>query len=293
MKNSIFVKYNIKVEKIYSKDSNNYFFNNNQKYYIVLCNHDLKYLKTLYDLTNRLYLSGIRVNTFILNKDKEFYSKWNNKILIIIKENDIEDEISLNKIKRYNINNNLIVYNPMEEWKNEIDTLENEIIEYNKEFPLIQESFNYFIGMGENAIQFVEQIKNKINIMSNSIGHKVDDNLFNDYNINDPFNFIRVNKTYDISNYIKYKLFGGSISFNEISEVFSSLNDDEIIYLFSCLLYPNYYFELIKKILLKDHKEDDIMLYISKRDKYRQMLSFCQKLVKNRGIQSFINWIDK
>ena len=253
----------------------------------------MKYLKTLYDLTNRLYLSGIRVNTFILNKDKEFYSKWNNKILIIIKENDIEDEISLNKIKRYNINNNLIVYNPMEEWKNEIDTLENEMIEYNKEFPLIQESFNYFIGMGENAIQFVEQIKNKINIMSNSIGHKVDDNLFNDYNINDPFNFIRVNKTYDISNYIKYKLFGGSISFNEISEVFSSLNDDEIIYLFSCLLYPNYYFELIKKILLKDHKEDDIMLYISKRDKYRQMLSFCQKLVKNRGIQSFINWIDK
>ena len=292
MKNIIFLNYNIKVNQIYKNNDYFYFFLNNNKYFIKVVNSD-SYVNQIFNFTNELYKNGIKVNTIVLNKDNTCCVKWKTKYIDLLKGNDIEANISINELKKYNVDSNLQLMNPMVEWKKEVDTLESELTEYNKEYPIIRNSFDYFIGMAENAIQLLGDIKADISFISKSIGHQVGYELFDGYNINDPFTFIKANRSYDLSNYFKFLFFKDRLDYNELELCVNELSDKEKIYFFACLLYPNYYFELIKRILLNKEKENKIECFIKKNEKYRELLSYCQSLVKKSGKIAFVNWINK
>ena len=296
MKNYIYINYGIKVDKIYIKDNKKYFFISNVKVYIYESKLELFKLRNLFDLTNNLYRNKILVNTFIINNRNEFYTKKDDYYILLLKVNDIENIVDLNEfIKFMNIQNNLENINILEVWKNDIDTIEKEIIEYNKEYNLIQNSINYFIGLAENAIELLGNYKNEILNNNDSIGHRVNYKLFKNYSLNNPFTFIKINKMYDMSNYIKYKFYNNKIDYDEIDYIFNNIavSDYDKIYLFSCLLYPNIYIDIVKNILLKKEEETKINIYIKKVNDYEKLLYYCKMNVKNEKLADVIDWISE
>ena len=292
MKNFIFNNYDINIKDIYKYNGNYYFFVNDEKVYIVKYKGKEEYLKKLFDLTNDLYYKNILVNTFILNNRNQFYTMKADSYIILMKENNNYTNIELNDLFKFiNINTSLDSYNIISEWSSEIDTLEQELIEYNKEYSIIQNSIDYFIGIAENAIELMNNYKDLIDINNNSIGHKVSYKLFERNTLYNPFLFIKTNRMYDISNYIKYKFVNNNIDYNEISDIFRMCNEYEESFLFACLMFPSNYFDLVKKVLIKEESEDKIMFYINRIDKYKDLLVYCKSLVKNNINIKLINWI--
>ena len=292
MKDFIYLNYDLYVDKIYF-NKRYFFFASDYKIYIIKFNKDsLEGMNKLINLTNNLY-TFIPVNTFLLNKNNEFISKYNDEYILLLRVNNIEKDFELNDIyKFWNINSNLDNYNILDDWMKIIDNLEKKLTTYNKEYPIIQKSVNYFIGLGENAIELLMDYNNQINNNNDSIGHKLSYELFNNNDLYDPFLFIKTNKMYDISNYIKYKFLKNEIDYNEIELFFLNGNEYENVFLFSCLLYPSIYFDLVNNILLEKEEEGKIELFIKRRKKYIKLLSFCKKIVKNNKNIKLINWFE-
>ncbi len=293
MKDFIYLNYGIYIEKIYSQNGSEFFFFNNYKFNIEKCyEQDLEYINKLIIITNDLY-KNINVNTFILNKEKKYLTKYNDYYLAIIRVNNIENYFDLNDIiKFWNINTNLEDFNILNEWEKEIDNLENKLIEYNDEFKEIQKSINYYIGMAENAIQLLGDYKASINQYNNSIGHKLSYKLFDDNKLFNPFNFIKTNKMYDIAHYIKFKFLKNELDYNEIEQFFVNGTEYENIFLFCNLLYPSIYFSLVINIFEEKEDETKINTIIRKRKNYVKLLSFCKKMVKNSENINLINWFN-
>ena len=191
MKNFIKSNYNMYPKTIYKKNNIYFFFSENEKIIIVKTNKDSKYLDNLVKISNQIYNNGVLVSTFILNINNEYYTKKENDYIALLKYNDINvDELNIKDVIKYNIKDelNLEKLDLIKEMEKKIDTLESEMTEYNKEYPIIQESLNYFIGLSKNAIQMLKNI----NINNNSLAHNISIDKFNVYELNNPFNLITI-----------------------------------------------------------------------------------------------------
>ena len=292
MKNFILINYNVNVDKIYIKDDTKYFFINNEKVYIFESNIDSKEIDNLVNISNDLYRKGIKVYTFILNNDNKFYTEKDDKKIALLKVNDFEDKIDLEKISKFkHIQNNLNNINILDEWIREVDDLEKELLDYNKEYQIVQKSINYFIGCAENSIELIDNYKQQINSNNDSIGHLVDFKLYNKCILDNPFTFVRINSMYDISNYIKYKFLRNEINYDEIEYIINGNNEYENAFLFASLLYPNVYFDLVKKVLKEEEKENKINFFINRISSYKELLIYIQKTIKNVKHIKLIHWL--
>ena len=287
MKNFILLNYNIEVDKIYS---DKYFFVNDEKIYIIRTNKKDKEIDYLASLSNELFLNGIKVNTFIINNEKKYFTKKDNINIVLLRVNEYENDFNINDIIRFqNINSDLENVNIIDKWSKTIDDLENELVDYNEEYQLIQNSIDYFIGMGENAISLLNNHKDKI--VNDSIGHLINYKVFNKCILNNPFNFIKINKMYDIANYIKYKLLTNRIDYDEIDIIINNNSDIENIYLFSCMMFPNIYFDLVNNIIKENETEETLNKIINIIKDHRILLINMQNSMKNVKDVKLITWL--
>ena len=293
MKNFIKKNYNLNPKKIYKKNNQYFFFSNSEKIYIIKTKKDKNELNKLFQLSNELYKYNIPVMTFILNNNGEYLCKKDSDSIILLKNNTINDNenITLDDIFKYNINTDIIKeYNIVSEWEKNIDDLENEMTEYNKEFPTIQNSLDYFIGLSENAIQLIKNIK----IINNSLGHNLYLNEYSKENYNNPLNIIKTNRMYDISKYLKYKFYFDVINYDELYYVIkNNINDiDNLIFFFSAMLYQDDYFECVKNILNGISEEKELLIYIKNINKYEELLKYIKDNLHNIKYIEDITWLD-
>lgn len=288
MKNLINNKYNIKIDKIYNKDNELYFFYENNKYYVYEhINNEVIFL-------SQEISKYIKINTFILNNENSYITKYKNKLITILKVNDIEDKtlklediINFNKLTYKNIKKYKITkYNPKIDFKETIDKVENKIIELNKEYPLIQDSINYYIGMSENAITLLDDIY----IKDDAIGIKKQLSYKNMLN---PMNYILTDKQYNYSKYIKTNFYNNELDFNELSQILENNKDDENIMLFSYLMFRDDYFNIVECIIENDinNYEELIKKYIIYIKDYEKILKYCKKELKTIKKIQLIDWI--
>ena len=112
MKNLILKNYDINIDKIVLKDDNTFFFYNNIKIYIVLYNDEITNLEYLFRLSNELYFNGIKINTFLLNNESKMYTKIDSNNIVLMRENQIENDVCINDLLKFErINNNLKSFN--------------------------------------------------------------------------------------------------------------------------------------------------------------------------------------
>lgn len=283
MKEFLYINYNLIVDRIYQ---DNTFFIEDEKIKIVNCKEDINKLDKLIKISNELYNNKILVDTFIINKEGNFYTQRNKDNIILLKINDRDDYFDLKYILKFVTNNDLESFNIVEHYKKQIDDFEEKITKYNKEYKIIQKSTNYYIGMAENAISLLSEYKN---INEDIISHNINLYKYTKENLNNPLNFIKTNKMYSISNYIKHKFIINKFDYNELEYILNNIQtEEEEALFFGYMLYPNYYFDQ----LMDNINEKEIIKIIKLIPYYTKILVYIrEKLKKCKKIKLFV-WLN-
>lgn len=295
MKETIKFYYDTYIKELYEINNGYYFYLNNYKYYFIEFNRDIREIDILFKLSNELYNKNILVDTFILNKDNKVLTNIQNKNYVLLRVNSIEnDKYNLKDIIKFN---NLYTSNTKIEpwstlWINKIDAFEEKISELNNDYPIIQSSFDYYIGLAENAISyvndtFIEETDFKINL-----NHKRIKGAYQGY-VNNPLTFTFDYRVRDIAEYIKYNYFNNTINYDEIEEVIlnSDLNKGELRLLVGRLLYPSYYLDTIKDIFIYEKNEEELNKYINKINDYELFLQDIYITIKRKYEIPPIEWL--
>lgn len=301
MKETIKYYYNIYPNEIFELDNGCYFYFNDYKFYFVEFNRDLKELDLLVKVSNDLYNKNILVDTFIHSKDKKFYVEVENMPYVMMRVNSIESDVcSLKDIVYFN--NLLKVKNEVKFnndwsilWMNKIDAFEAQMSEVNTEYPLVQESSSYYIGLAENAVSYFKDTmleEDHSSILVNLNHKRV---YYNDFSghINNPLTFTFDYEVRDIAEYIKSSFFDGVVDFEEIEDLLLDVGFSKASYrlLFARLLYPSYYFDSIKKIFVYDEDESIIERFIDKNKEYEDFLMDIYNIINRKVSIPPIEWL--
>ncbi len=296
MNNFIAYFYDIRISKI-DYNRKYYMFNYNgfnYKLYIVNSNINIDAIVEI----NKRLLNNTLVSEIIINKDGKYISTYNNENYILIKIYvNNNKKITLSEIN--SLANMLYIIKKKNDWgmlwSNKIDYLENLINENGKKYPLLVDSFNYFVGMAENAIAYF----NNINIGNNYkyvVSHKiitVNDTIEVLYN---PLNIILDYQARDIAEYIKRAFFIDNKNiFNELDDFFkhNALSIVDVKLIIARLLYPSFYFELYEDILVYNQSESIIKHIIDSISQYEKYLDRVISFFKHYYDILEINWLKR
>lgn len=291
------------IEYFYGIKTDNIKFTNS--YYAFYCN---SFLYKLYIVDNvninlvteidRKLLNNSLISQIIYNKDNQIISRFNNVNYILLKiyanpNKDITlEEISYlsNILYEENLNINWGIL-----WSKKIDYLEELIHENGIKYPIIVNSFNYFVGMTENAIAYYNNIVIDPNYRY-VISHKhlrINDTVEAIYN---PLNMMFDYRVRDIAEYIKISFFKNNK--NIMNELFIYLNNNrlslmEVKLLIARILYPSFYFDMYEDILVDGKDETILTGIIGKIDNYEEYLSNIIDFFSKYYVIDKILWLKK
>lgn len=297
MNNFIEYFYYIKVDKIKYEENYYSFIYNGYIYKLYIYDDSYEKIKSIFDI-NKSLVGNTLMSEILINRNNDIISNYNgiNYILIKLFVN-VNKNISLNEIDilsksvyKEKINSNWGVL-----WSNKIDYLEELINENGKKYPLIVDSFNYFVGMCENAISYFNSV-NIDNDYKYVVSHKVI--KFNDsievlYN---PINIIFDFKVRDVAEYLKNSFFNDNYTvfdelINYLNNNYLSLTDVKL--LVSRLLYPSFYFEMYEDILINKKEEKILIDIISRLDDYETYLYNIISFLRRYYDIDSIKWLNR
>lgn len=278
MKNIIEFYYNIKINKLHSKNDY-YFFNiNNNSFIFKPYYKDTRTAESIFYLNNILR-GQIKLDNIIPNKYNNAITTIENTpyILIQTSNNKIITLPIISYISNTKINNNNIKELERNNWEilwsNKIDYYEIQINENKKKYPLIRESFDYFIGMSENAISYL--VNTKLETKPTIYDNKVPSHNNLSSSLYDPSNIILDHKARDVAEYIKYSFWNNNNNiFIELDEYFRhnyySIYGIRVLY--SRILYPSFYFDIYDQIINGKKEEKELNNIISHINNYEHFL---------------------
>lgn len=276
MKNIINYYYDIIVNDFKKRDNSFIFYINKDEYEFIEFYGDANELNRIYSIL-RLY--NKICDEIVLNKEKNILTYYENIPYILLKKiNCKEDKIKINNIIDYD---SLINIKDELKWKKlwaeKLDYYEMLLTQIEQKFPVLKESFYYYLGLNELAINLLNYVDYK-NIKFH-IAHKRIDKNCDLYN---PLNIIIDTKVRDIAEYIKKSFFDEELNENEIIQIIISniIEKDEIILLIARLIYPSYYFDIYEDIYNEKSTERELNRVIKKNAVYEAFLKKIYNKIK-------------
>lgn len=274
MKSTLIYNYNLENPIVYSINNKIFIKDNNDIYLLEKTNKK----KIYYEIS----LIDNSYNKIIKTKRNDLFLKYKNNLYIL-------EKINMNRIKSNEVlkdykNVKIIKKNNWKElWINKVNEIEkiritdNDIIELN----------SYYMGLAESAISFLNNNKDKIEEKQNSICRiRINDK---DYRNNN--NIIIDYKERDYAEYIKYLFFSNKEK--EATDFLKKIDlkkyNKELI--FSRLLFPTYYYDIVENIVLSNNKQKEQIEIIKKNiKKYELFLFKSSELLFSKQV---IEWIKK
>lgn len=305
MKETINYYYNLNPNRINKIFDYYYFYINNELYYFVIYDRKIDDINAIYDFNRKMISSNILVNEIINNKDSSVVTYVNKipyilmKIYVNINKNITLAEISYLSNSKILYSNNLMRSNWALLWIRKIDYLEYHHEHNYQKYPLLSSSFDYFIGLSENAISYLNNtIKNMspddsdIGVISHDIIN-IDDTIYSLYN---PLNIIIDHKARDLAEYIKNSFFNDNFAiFEKLDEYFkyNYFSFYGINLLVARILYPSFYFDRYDEIVNEKIQESSILKITSRIDEYEKYLQDIFNYLKKYYNIKDVEWIMK
>ena len=156
MKNAISYYYNITANVIHQTGKTFKFTNNGENYILTICNRED--IEDIYELSYNLIKQGVLCHQIILNNSNSIITNINNSPYILMKILVNNNKITINDI--INFNNTIITTkldnlrrdNWFDLWCNKVDYFEYQVNQMGKKYPIIRESFSYYVGLAEIGI---------------------------------------------------------------------------------------------------------------------------------------------
>lgn len=300
MKNIIEFYYNIRIDEIHNKDDYYFFVLNKNHYIFKPYFDDIDKTLDIYKL-NRLLSERTNIDNIILNRYGNPITKVNNSFYVLILSNnrnnftlaDISNMANVSDINNQPLNklerNNWEIL-----WANKIDYFEMQVHENAKKYPLIRESFDYFIGLSENAISYLVNTKREVSPTIYDM--KVISHNSLDNSLYDPSNIILDHKARDVAEYIKMSFFNNNLNiFKELEEYFhyNYYSIYGIRVLFARILYPSFYFDLYDGIISGKNDEKQLNMIIDKINDYEIYLYNVYLFLKRFYDIPMVDWLKK
>ena len=261
----------------------------NSKFILKEINYDSNQLN--YSVINQLR----KIEYFlkpVFNINNDVITRIDNRECILLKCSNIPwENISLFDIKidYYISGYSFNIDSWIKMWENKIDNFENWLYnkknEYLEYFPL----FQYFIGISENALLYLKEIKedNFYTYTSNCVAaHRrigMDTTLYEYY---DSTTIITDHPSRDIAEYIKSMIINrcfDSTAFREYLEKLSFSKDDMSI-LYARILFPTFFYDYIEG-------KKDLTDLITSMDYYENCISEIGKVLNNGWNVKMIEWL--
>lgn len=285
MKDMINYYYNLNVLSVEDWDAIYSFSYHNDKFYFVPCKRTEKELIDLVEVSKELKSRGLECHDMILNRFGKLITNIYNTSYILLKtigdidkEYDIRDMIKINNQLILTPNKSNLYRNSWAKlWSDKIDYFEYQIHELGKDKEIILDSLSYYIGLGENAISYVNNVNSKYrqtNMDRISLSHRRI--KYPNYKLNylNPLSFIFDLEIRDIAEYIKSAFFAGADALSYLKEALSisrfSVYSLECLY--ARLLYPSYYFDIYENVMNDLESEEKLIPIIEKADDYEDFL---------------------
>ena len=296
MKNVINYYYNLYPTDIHYRAKKFYFDINDQEYILMPFFINEEKINKINNIISLLDYNHITYNNIQKNVTNNIVTYVSDipyiliKINIKDKENIILNDLILFNKKTSNLLNEVLDIQRLHNmWSNKIDYFEYQVNQFGIKFPIIRHSFNYFVGLSENAITLLNNIKNskiKTTIMHFRISPK--QKITDLYN---PLSFVIDSKIRDISEFIKEKMF----FCNVIDEViyffnYNQFTLDEIILFLSRIMYTTYYFDECEKAI-EENDETYIKVLVSKISNYENNIKKIYKYLLAKYNLPEINWL--
>ena len=242
MKNFILYYYNLEITDYISQDTYYYIETKTDIYYFCKVRKSEEELDKIYE---ELY--NTKYHLLIKSKYNRYLVEYNSESYCLLKVQCLlNDMISFLEIKnnRFLINERSTV-NWGVIWQEKIDYLEEQANSFRVGKNSLIHSFIYFVGLGENAISYLNY--NDFKSYNLSVCH------YRVYYPNKPVNYYNSLNTlidYDVRDYAEYikEVFYCNKNFDCLNLVREILNDkrytrDDLGLFYARMLYPSYYFD--------------------------------------------------
>lgn len=282
MKNNIIYYYNIEVSNLVKNGNYYSFYFNGDRYEFNIYTRDFKEENGILKLNKFMVENNILVHEIIPNKNGNIVSVVDNVPYVLYKVYINKDKkITLDELtfmSQYDVVGvDSLKRNEWDTlWGTRIDYLEYQINQMGKKYPILVDSFSYFVGMAENAISYVKNTiieTKKEKLDKDVISHsKVYDSINSIY---DPLNIIIDHKSRDVSEYIKASFFLNNKKIFEELDIYFSKNYYSfygIRLLFGRVVYPSFYFDLYDNVILGNVKESEVLNITSRTVEYEAYL---------------------
>ena len=301
MKNVLQYYYGLIPASIHQKGKQYIFEIEKNNYVFLPTDRSLEELNTIFEINNQLRERKIYTHEIILNNNNSIVTFVNQIPYVLLKTFVKKDEIIILNDIIYFQNNTILKQNYpninrtdwYHLWAHKIDYFEYQVSQLSKKYPLIQESFSYFLGLAENGISLYKMLYQESKI-EYTVSHKrVDSNstLFDLYN---PLNFIIDCKSRDASEYFKSLFLKKEDVINDIIYYlkYSNLTDYEAQLFFIRMLFPTFYFDVYEEVITGEYKEKELQKVIIYAQKYEILIKQIYQYLKSFIYLPEIEWIN-
>lgn len=300
MKNWISYFYGINIDDIHQVKNRYKFKYNNSNY--VLEKISVENEENLTDKVNEVYrfslyllFNGFICNEIIINVNNEVITYIENQAFVLMKTfNNFESVITFDDLNNSIVRiDNIEIVKKQNDWKklwsNKIDYFEYQISELGLKFPLIRESFSYFVGLTENGISLLNFVKNNDLYLT----HKRINTHSTYYDLYNPFNMILDTKVRDICDYFKDIFINDKeMHIRDYIEK-NQLTENEKKLFFIRMIYPSFYFDIYEEIMAGS-EESKINKLLYKIDKYELLLRELMNYInQEKMIIPNVEWLKK
>lgn len=285
MKNTINYYYNLNPNKINQIFDYYYFYIDNELYYFKIFTKNVKDIQVIYKFNQELLNQNVLVNEILNNRNGTIVTYVNQIPYLLSKINvNINKPITLAEISYLS---SIPIHYPKELmranwanlWINKIDYLEYHHEQNYQKYPLLSSSFNYFVGLSENAIGYLNQTVAKLQPENSDVGVLSHDILLIDdtvYSLYDAQNIIIDHKARDLAEYIKISFFKDNYAiFDELDEYFKyhyfSFYGIQLV--IARMLWPSFYFEVYDGVLRGKLNESVVLKITSRINDYEKYLA--------------------
>ena len=294
MKNAINYYYNLYPENIHQTEKGYYFIINETRYFLIKYLGDPKDIQKIYEMHLHLLNQNFYVHPIVLNTQNQILTYINSDPYLLMITVYYKNEINLNDILFFAkpTNRTLKAPNWGELWSHKNDYLEYQISMLGQKHPSIRESFSYYIGLGETAIQLVNSLE-KTSVPLVYAHRRIEAN-HRQYDLYNPLNITIDYSVRDIAEYLKSRFFDGQEIMNDLTYYLSNakLSTYEYFLFLARLIYPTYYFDLYEEIITDRKDDEEIKKITAKANDFERFLKQIYQYYKTFLPVPRIDWLE-
>ena len=242
MKNAIMYYYNLVPNNIRLINKYVKFNVDNTFYVLEKVERNPNEIDEIYNLSNYLLQINVLCHQIILNINNQIITIINDEPYVLMKV-FVESDKLINEEDLLNFLNIIIDSNQYTKikrnnwlglWSNKIDYLEYQVSQFGKKYMLIRDSFSYYIGLAENAIQFLKGLNQNVILTVSHLRIKKDYTMYDLYN---PLEFIIDTRVRDLAEYYKQRFYSNNLNYLNIEKnIYNNFSLDELKLFFIYIL---------------------------------------------------------